>query len=119
MRPIPIVFFFLWLFSPASQADTRCEIDLLLDFIGKSQCNFIRNAEAHDSADARAHIERKYKYAKRWVETTEQFIEYTATKSSTTDEPYRVTCSGREELSADWLKRELARLRAESKCKGT
>ena len=45
MRPIPVVFLILWLFSPASPADTRCEIDLLLDFIGRSQCTFIRNAE--------------------------------------------------------------------------
>ena len=118
-RSTPAVLLILWLLSPASQADTQSEIDRLLDFIGKSQFSFIRNGEAHDGLDARAHIERKYGYAKRWIETTEQFIEYTATKSSTTDEPYRVTCSGREELSANWLKRELARLRKKSLCGGS
>ena len=60
---------------------------------------------------ARSHIERKYEYAKRWIRTAEQFIEHTATKSSISGEPYSVTCSGREELSSDWLKRELERFR--------
>lgn len=116
MKYAPAVLVIFWLFSPASQADTPCEIDRLLDFIGKSQCTFIRNDESHDSLDARAHIERKYDYIRRRIDATEQFIEYAATKSSTSGEPYRVICAGREELSASWLKRELARLRAESLC---
>jgi hypothetical protein len=99
-----------------SAGEPRCEIEHLLTFIGKSQCSFIRNGEAHDSADARAHIQRKYDYAKRWIETSEQFIEYTATRSSTTNRAYSVICKGREEPSADWLTRELERLRAESAC---
>jgi len=116
MRHVLATLLFFWSFSTAAQADTSCEIDRLLDFIGKSRCSFIRNDEAHDSADARAHIERKYDYAKRHIQTTEQFIEYTATKSSTSGEPYRVSCSGREEPSASWLKRALARLRESSVC---
>lgn len=107
---------FLCSISPAVAANTQCEIDRLLDFIGTSPCSFIRNGEPHDSADARAHIERKYNYAKRHVQTTEQFIEYTATESSTTGEPYNVNCSGREEPSATWLKRELARVKASGVC---
>jgi hypothetical protein len=93
-------------------ADAAAEIDHLLGFIGGSQCRFVRNGDEYDAPAARAHIERKYDYAKREIQTAEQFIEYTATKSSITGAPYRVICSGREEPSADWLRRELARFRA-------
>lgn len=118
MRHVRAALLILWSVSPAALADTQCEIDRLLDFVGKSPCSFIRNGEAHERADARAHIERKYDYAKRHIQTTEQFIEYTATESSTSGKPYRVRCSGREEPSASWLKRELARLRQGSVCDG-
>jgi hypothetical protein len=95
-------------------ADTTAEIDHLLGFIASSPCRFVRNGEEYDAADARAHIARKYNYAKRWIQTAEQFIEYTATKSSTTGQAYRVICPGGEEPSADWLTRELVRFRAGS-----
>lgn len=102
----------LWMLSPWAWADASAEIQHLLKFIGGSGCTFVRNGEAHDSPAARKHIEGKYAYAKRWIETTEQFIEYTATKSSLSGERYRVICDGQEEPSADWLTRELERYRA-------
>ena len=106
------LFLILWAISLAAYADTQSEIDHLLGFIETSDCVFVRNGDKHDAAAARAHIERKYAYAKRWIHTTEEFIEYTATKSSTTGKSYSVICAGREEPSADWLKRELSRFRA-------
>lgn len=118
MRRSRGVFVVLWLFAPAVWADTTCEIGRLLGFIERSQCTFIRNGDEYSAADARTHIERKYDYAKRWIETTEQFVEYTATESSTSGEAYSVTCSGRTEPSADWLKRELARIRTKAECAG-
>ncbi len=102
----------MWAITLAAYADTQSEIDHLLGFIETSDCVFVRNGDKHDAAAARDHIERKYAYAKRWINTTEQFIEYTATKSSTTGKGYSVICAGREEPSADWLKRELRRFRA-------
>ncbi|MGB5734506.1 MAG: DUF5329 domain-containing protein [Thiohalocapsa sp.] len=102
----------LWAITLAAYADTASEIDHLLDFIQASDCVFIRNGDEHDAAAARDHIQRKYAYAKRWIETSEQFIEYTATKSSTTGKTYSVICAGRKEPSADWLNRELSRFRA-------
>ena len=107
-----IVWLILWTITLAADADTASEIDHLLNFIGASDCVFIRNGDKHDAAAARDHIQRKYAYAKRWIETTEQFIEYAATKSSTTGKSYSVICAGREEPSADWLTRELIRFRA-------
>lgn len=112
------IFFLVGLLVPAAWADTACEAERLLDFIESSQCTFVRNGDKYDAAGARAHIQRKYDYIKGRIETTEQFIKYAATESSISDEPYSVICSGREEPSADWLKRELARFRAASECAG-
>jgi hypothetical protein len=114
MCKAPAIFLILCSISLTAWADTAAEIDHLLAFIASSPCRFVRNGEEYDAAAARAHIARKYDYAKRWIQTAEQFIEYTATMSSTTGKPYRVICPGHEEPSADWLMRELARFRAGS-----
>lgn len=111
MKQAPVVFLMLWSIGQGAWADTTAEIDHLLGFIGSSQCTFVRNGDEYDAAGARSHIERKYDYAKRWIETTERFIDYTATKSSVSGKPYLVICAGREEPSAAWLMRELARFR--------
>lgn len=112
MRKALAVFLILGSISLGAWADAAAEINHLLGFIGGSPCRFVRNGDEYDAPAARAHIERKYDYAKRWIQTAEQFIEYAATKSSITGASYRVICSGREESSADWLRRELARFRA-------
>jgi hypothetical protein len=107
--------FFLPVFCLLSHwawADATAEIQHLLGYIGGSDCSFVRNGQEHDSAAARDHIENKYDYARRWIETAEQFIAYTATKSSISGELYQVICDGRKEPSAVWLTRELKRFRA-------
>jgi len=114
MKQVPAVFLILWSISLGSWADSVREIDHLLDFIGSSRCTLVRNGEEHDAAAARTHIEGKYDYARRWIQTAEQFIEYAATKSSLSGSPYHVICSGREESSFDWLMRELSLFRARS-----
>lgn len=118
MKRFLAIFFLVGVLAPTAWADTACEAERLLDFIESSQCTFVRNRNKYDAADARAHIQRKYDYIEGRIETTEQFIKYAATESSTSGEPYTVICAGGEEPSADWLKRELARLRAASECAG-
>lgn len=95
--------------SPASAlADSNSEIRHLLQFIGSSDgCTFVRNGKEYTTADARAHIEKKYAYAERWIDSTEAFIELTATKSSMSGNPYMVRCNGMEFPSAQWLSEEL------------
>ena len=105
------MIFGLILTAGAAMADTESEINHLLEFIAASDCTFIRNDVDYDGPAARAHIGQKYAYARRWIDSAEKFIEYTATKSSTTGHAYRVICPGREEPSADWLMRELVRFR--------
>ena len=80
------------------------EIGYLLTEIGSSGCQFVRNGEAHDSEAAAAHLAMKYRRARRYVGSAEQFIERIATGSSWTGKPYQVACEGEVQVtSAAWL----------------
>ena len=60
---------------------------------------------------ASQHIEKKYDHYKEKITTAEDFIQYSATKSSLTGKPYKVFCNGVHMNSSDWLKAELAKMR--------
>jgi hypothetical protein len=87
------------------------EVEHLLQYIESSGCTFIRNNKEGSSAEARAHIQKKYNYIKDRIKTTEDFIEHAATKSSMSGRPYKIRCSGKEILVAEWLNEELQRIR--------
>jgi hypothetical protein len=95
----------------------RQEIAHLLDFVGRSGCQFERNGSWHDGAEARAHIERKYRYLlrKQLVGTTEDFIALAASKSSVSGEPYQVKCGTQQVASGRWMADQLKQLRANAK----
>jgi len=95
-----------------SATDLSEEIDHLLSFVGNSECIFYRNGVAYNSEDAREHIERKYDHLKKKITTTDQFILYTASRSSITGKEYTVLCDGVETTSSEWLLRELEKYRA-------
>ena len=95
----------------SAAAGTTEEIASLLLFIEQSECTFIRNGKHYDALKAREHIEKKYTYYKERITTAEDFILYSATKSSITGEPYMVICNGMNMVTSDWLKAELAELR--------
>ena len=86
-----------------SEEGANQEINHLLQYIENSSCTFIRNGKAYNSAEARAHIQKKYDYFKVRVKTTEDFVKYAATKSSMSGKPYKVRCNGLEILCAEWL----------------
>lgn len=88
------------------------EIQHLLQYVEYSGCEFERNGAVYDSKEARSHIERKYDYIKSRVDETEDFIKYAATRSSMSGTKYQVTCDGKQQTSADWLRNELSRYRA-------
>jgi hypothetical protein len=94
-----------------SQADTEIEIKHIIEYIENSKCTFIRNGKEYNTKEALVHIQNKYKYTKRWIKSAEDFIKYTATKSSMSGRPYTVRCDGREILCAEWLSEELKRFR--------
>jgi len=99
---------------PFAQATTSTaqEIQHLFEFISQSDCIFIRNHTEYPAKEARDHMQTKYDYAKRWVNSAEQFIERIATKSSISGNRYQVRCQGQLLYSDNWLKQELERYRA-------
>ncbi|MES2820843.1 MAG: DUF5329 domain-containing protein [Pseudomonadota bacterium] len=99
--------------SAALQPPARQEVKALLSFVERSGCSFIRNGDAHDPKDARAHLQKKLEYleGKGLVDSAEDFIDRAATQSSISGTAYTVDCAGQNQLAADWLKQELQRLR--------
>ena len=97
--------------APSAQA--RAEIAGLMDSLARSGCQFQRNGDWHDAAQARAHLQRKYDYLlkKGLVDTSEQFIQRAASKSSLSGRAYRVKCAGKEQDAATWFDAQLRRLR--------
>ena len=96
--------------SPAVQQ----EIGQLLAHLEASGCEFLRNGQWHDARAARAHIEAKYQYLLRrdLVQSTDDFIERTATSSSMGGGAYAVRCAdGVVQPSGVWLRHELIRFR--------
>ncbi len=94
-----------------SRADTKIEIKHIIAYIENSKCTFIRNGKEYNTKEALVHIQTKYKYTKRWIKSAEDFIKYTATKSSMSGRPYTVRCDGLEILCVEWLSEELKRFR--------
>ena len=96
----------------ATADTTESEIDSLLHAIGRSECTFIRNGKRHDAEDAEDHLRMKLRRGKRYVTTTETFIERLASSSSMSKQPYYIECPGREIApTGEWLMQRLAELR--------
>jgi hypothetical protein len=110
LTPILLLLAGVLLAAP-SAADMNAEIDHLLHYIEAADCTFDRNGTMYDPHAAAAHIRKKYAYARRWIESAEDFIRYAATESSMSGRPYAVICDGVETPTADWLTDELNRFR--------
>ena len=98
-------------FHTSCFAGTTEEIASLLLFVEQSGCTFIRNGKHYDAPEARKHIAKKYNYFKDRIHTAEEFIHYSATKSTMSGQPYRVVCNGVGMTSSDWLLAELDKVR--------
>jgi hypothetical protein len=111
----------LWAFAPrpAAAGELAAEIAHLLEAVAESGCTFIRNGSEHSAQNAREHMEMKYAHVKRRVRTSEQFIEYAASRSSITGFAYTIRCGDLETPSGEWLIAELARYRAEASDSGS
>ncbi|MBT8359324.1 MAG: DUF5329 family protein [Desulfobacterales bacterium] len=110
-----LVLFFLllpWCEAAANMTEaSEQEITHLLDYIGNSECSFIRNDTTYSKARAREHILRKYTYIKTKITTTEQFIEHAASQSSITKVKYLVRCNDVTSSTESWLEQELSAYR--------
>jgi hypothetical protein len=90
----------------------QSEIDHLLQYVENTNCKYERNGTKYSGRDAAAHIKKKYAYFKDKIDSTEDFIEYSAAKSEMSGKPYTIFCPGQPVInSRDWLLRELNRFR--------
>lgn len=102
-----------WADVPDAQ---KPEVQHLLDYLKISGCVMERNGSKHDAREAVEHIKKKYDYYKDNINTTEDFIERSASRSSLSGRVYHVLCPGKEpQHTSDWLNEELERFRKQRK----
>lgn len=98
---------------PAGQVK---EVNHLLAYVKNSGCVINRNGTDHPAEKGIEHIEMKYDYFRDDIDNAEEFIEYSATKSTMSGDYYMVTCPGEKAIrTQDWLMVELKRFRVEQK----
>ena len=100
--------------SAAPSAATQREISGLMQALESSGCRFQRNGTWYDAVAARGHLQRKYDYLLKrdMVDSSEQFIERAASRSSMSGKAYKVSCAGTPEQDASaWFLQQLRRLR--------
>jgi hypothetical protein len=99
-------------FASDLQAVQVVEINHLIKYVSDSGCTFIRNGNAYSSAEAVAHINKKYAYFKAEIDSAEKFIELSATRSTFSGKSYTIKCPGKDLLeSRQWLLEELQAFR--------
>jgi hypothetical protein len=105
--------FLLWFFSTfASSTSTQEEINHLLNYVAITQCKYERNGTIHNGEKAVNHIKTKYDYFEEDIKTTEDFIKYSATKSTFSGDFYHIICGNQSPVkSKDWLLAELKKYR--------
>ena len=88
------------------------EVEHLLNFVKHSNCMINRNGSIHPAEKGVAHIKRKYEYFRDDIKNTEDFIKFSATKSTMSGKFYTVNCPGKKTIKTrDWLLDELKRFR--------
>jgi len=94
----------------------RHEVLHLLDFLRNSDCAMERNGKRYESEDAYSHVRRKYEYFRGEIRTSEDFIEYSASKSTMSGKYYRVFCKDEPAvLTRDWFLEELRSYREQAR----
>lgn len=114
---IPVIIsYIILLFSSRVYANSQNEINHLLNYVKTTTCQYERNGSMHSGIEAVAHIQKKYRYFKEDIKTAEDFILYSATKSTFSGDYYKVHCPSLMTInSQDWLIEELNRYRANQK----
>ncbi len=93
------------LWKPGVAAETVAgEIEMLIQAVAVSACEFERNGDRHNSVAAANHLRMKYRRGKAYASSAEKFIDALASKSSFTGRQYLMLCPGKDEQSANaWL----------------
>ncbi|WP_230404689.1 MULTISPECIES: DUF5329 domain-containing protein [Undibacterium] len=105
-------------FTSASAAEmsaaSRVEVEVLLNHLSNSGCQFNRNGTWYSAQEAKAHLSKKLDYVveKKLATTAEQFIDAAASKSSMSGKAYQVKCGNdAAQESALWLQAALREIR--------
>lgn len=89
-------------------SNKRHEIQYLLSYVRDSACVIDSEGEKLTGLFASAHLQQRYARHQRDISTAENFIEYTAAKSSMPGKYSMVSCPGKiPARTIDWLKRAL------------
>ena len=107
-------FWCLLVVAAPTSAPVRTEIDALLLSLQSSGCRFNRNGSWYGGSEAKDHLLRKLSYieGRNTIQSTEQFIELAASRSSSSGQAYQVRCDGQTPVASQaWLTRQLARIR--------
>lgn len=89
------------------------EVEHLINYLQASDCRMVRNGKSYEGPEGANHVRRKYDHFRDEISSTEDFIEYSATKSMMSGKYYLVECPGEEPVrSRDWLLKELKAYRS-------
>lgn len=111
-----ILLILLSIFSLNVLASSQDEINHLLNFIASTDCKYERNGTMYNGSEAVAHINNKYSYFSDDINSAEDFIKYSATKSKMSGKYYKIHCGNKATIrSQDWLSTELMLYRKSQK----
>ncbi len=116
MRAVSLIFLFVLSPVLADVPDSqKPEVEHLLKFVKESACEMDRNGSRHPGPKAYQHIAQKYDYSRNKIRSTEEFIAYSASKSTTSNHDYLAVCPGQTTVKTqDWLLAELKRFRTKN-----
>lgn len=105
MKKLCIVLLSFMLCGVVFAAPTDAEdaaIQYVIDSVKNAPAGtkFVRNGKAYDAPKAADHLRTKYWWAKKKLSTADEFIQYVASSSSKTDEPYEIIFPSGETVSA-------------------
>ena len=105
--PVPLLLILLVAESCIALDRQDAEIQHLMEFIGTTDCTFIRNGKEYDGLQAHNHIAGKYERVKQRIKTAEDFILKIASRSSLSGRNYMIRCLDEELDCERWLLDEL------------
>ena len=89
------------------------KIQFLLTQVKQTKCQVERNGQVYNGEKAAGHIQRKYDYYKKKIDSIDRFIALSATKSLMSGKYYLIRCPGKpEQRLADWLRARIAEFKA-------
>ncbi|MCB1584459.1 MAG: DUF5329 family protein [Xanthomonadales bacterium] len=108
-----LVFFVIRAVGAAEITEPETDkINFLKQEILSSNCQFERNGKVYSANKALEHISNKQSYYKKKINSAQDFINYTATKSHISGNPYYLICNDQQKQSlAIWLNSKLLNLK--------